>query len=161
MSAEWRVRQALHADAGEILLLQQGCTGAPQWTSDVWDGLLSANQGKPPLRSVFVAEDRSGIMGFAVVSRCNGTAEFETVAVRHEARRRGVGRALCEAAMAWAHRRGASAMELEVRASSLGARALYETLGFTEQGRRKAYYRDPVEDAVLMSAWLDDCSAQS
>jgi [ribosomal protein S18]-alanine N-acetyltransferase len=41
-------------------------------------------------------------------------------------------------------------VELEVRAGSAGAIALYERLGFVAVGRRPGYYRSPVEDAVLM-----------
>jgi ribosomal-protein-alanine N-acetyltransferase len=43
---------------------------------------------------------------------------------------------------------------LEVRAGSLGAIALYRQLGFSEVGRRPAYYRNPEDDAVLMQASL-------
>jgi ribosomal-protein-alanine N-acetyltransferase len=57
--------------------------------------------------------------------------------------------------MAWSREReAAQVIELEVRASSMSALALYSSLGFTEQGRRRGYYRDPIEDAVLMSAPL-------
>jgi ribosomal-protein-alanine N-acetyltransferase len=48
----------------------------------------------------------------------------------------------------------AQVIELEVRASSVGALALYGSLGFTEQERRLRYYRNPIEDAMLMSAPL-------
>jgi ribosomal protein S18 acetylase RimI-like enzyme len=42
-------------------------------------------------------------------------------------------------------------MELEVRAASAGAQALYRLLGFIEQRRRARYYYDPVDDAVVMA----------
>jgi ribosomal-protein-alanine N-acetyltransferase len=61
---------------------------------------------------------------------------------------------LCLAGMEWARGVGAWAMELEVRASSEAARGLYRALGFVEQGRRRGYYREPVEDAVLMGVGL-------
>jgi ribosomal-protein-alanine N-acetyltransferase len=41
-------------------------------------------------------------------------------------------------------------MELEVRISNRAAIALYERAGFVQDGRRRGYYRDPEEDAVLM-----------
>ena len=47
-------------------------------------------------------------------------------------------------------------MELEVRAGSVGAIALYEGLGFVVVGRRRGYYREPVEDALLMRLELGD-----
>jgi ribosomal-protein-alanine N-acetyltransferase len=49
---------------------------------------------------------------------------------------------------------GARGMELEVRAASVGALELYRSLGFAERGRRRRYYREPIEDAVLMTAEL-------
>jgi ribosomal-protein-alanine N-acetyltransferase len=52
--------------------------------------------------------------------------------------------------LAWAQRQGARRMELEVRISNRAAIALYERAGFVQDGRRRGYYRDPEEDAVLM-----------
>lgn len=95
-----------------------------------------------------------GLWAFAVVSCSCGVAELESVAVAERVRRKGVGRALCRAAMEWAQGRAAEVIELEVRASSMGALALYRSLGFRETGVRRGYYRDPMEDAVLMSASL-------
>ncbi len=70
------------------------------------------------------------------------------------ARRKGIGKALCQQVMDWSRYAGASELELEVRASSDGALALYRSLGFVEQGRRRDYYRNPTEDAVLMAVPL-------
>jgi ribosomal-protein-alanine N-acetyltransferase len=47
-------------------------------------------------------------------------------------------------------------MQLEVRAGGAGAIALYEGLGFTVTGRRRGYYREPAEDALLMEMELRD-----
>ena len=52
--------------------------------------------------------------------------------------------------MTWCRGQGAAALELEVRAGSEGAIALYAGLGFVGRGRRGGYYLEPVEDAVLM-----------
>ena len=66
-----------------------------------------------------------------------------------------MGRALCAAVVDWCRGRGAAALELEVRAGSEGAIALYSGLGFVVGGRRVGYYRELVEDAVLMRLDLD------
>ncbi len=50
--------------------------------------------------------------------------------------------------------RGATKMTLEVRVSNFTAQKLYERLGFVPRGRRKGYYSDTGEDAIVM--WLDD-----
>ena len=72
-----------------------------------------------------------------------------TLAVRPERRRRGLGQALVEAALADPASAGARRVYLEVRPSNLAARALYGSLGFTETGVRPRYYGD--EDALLMT----------
>jgi [ribosomal protein S18]-alanine N-acetyltransferase len=150
----WSIRRALPTDVELILAIEQACTEAPHWSKAVWTGVLTEDAGSEPEHVSFVAESGIGITGFAVVSCARGVAELESIAVEEEARRRGVGRALCSEAMAWSRRKMAQMIELEVRTSSIGALALYGSLGFIEQGRRRNYYRDPIEDAVLMSALL-------
>jgi ribosomal-protein-alanine N-acetyltransferase len=141
-----RVRQAEVADLAALLRVERDCEGAPHWSQAVWGEAL---QGTTLERAVFVAED-AGPGGFVVVSLVADVAEVESIAVAAKSRCRGVARALCSAAIEWAKRHGAAGIELEVRASNEAALRLYAGLGFTEQGRRGRYYRDPVEDALLM-----------
>jgi ribosomal-protein-alanine N-acetyltransferase len=95
------------------------------------------------------------LIGFAVGKVIAQTlAEIESVVVAVEVRRLGVGRELCEALLAWSREVGADSVELEVRAGNHGAIALYRKLGFAVVGQRKMYYREPVEDALLMSMAL-------
>jgi ribosomal-protein-alanine N-acetyltransferase len=56
--------------------------------------------------------------------------------------------------MEQAAQKEARTMELEVRATRDVPRRLYASLGFLEQGIRRGYYRDPEDDAVLMSVAL-------
>ncbi|MGC9197541.1 MAG: GNAT family N-acetyltransferase [Acidobacteriaceae bacterium] len=94
------------------------------------------------------------LLGFSA-GCCRGElAELESIATAVSARGLGIGRALCRRLMEWCREQGAHAIELEVRASSKVALGLYRSLGFAEQGLRRKYYRDPIEDAVLMSADL-------
>jgi ribosomal-protein-alanine N-acetyltransferase len=51
---------------------------------------------------------------------------------------------------AWCRVEGAGKVELEVRSANTGAMGLYERLGFRVEGKRKGYYREPDDDAVLM-----------
>jgi ribosomal-protein-alanine N-acetyltransferase len=105
-------------------------------------------------RCFFVAETEGRLVGFAVGkvvgSDGKGVAELESVAVEAAARRGGVGRALCGAVADWCRGEGVATLELEVRSGSAGAIALYSGLGFVVVGRRVRYYREPVEDALLM-----------
>jgi [ribosomal protein S18]-alanine N-acetyltransferase len=72
-------------------------------------------------------------------------------------RRRGCAGLLLEALQAWSRLQGGECLWLEVRASNLGARALYEQIGFHQVGRRRDYYPaddGQREDAVVMSLAL-------
>jgi ribosomal-protein-alanine N-acetyltransferase len=66
-------------------------------------------------------------------------------------RGRGHGSDLLKRMIDLALSRGLSRIWLEVRASGSSARRLYEKFGFAESGRRKNYYTDPAEDAIVMS----------
>ncbi len=76
-------------------------------------------------------------------------AEILTIAVRPEARRRGIARQLIEAAVAEAERRQAKSMFLEVADGNDAARALYQALGFAEESVRRRYYADGQDARIL------------
>jgi len=154
MSPDWLIRRASPNDLDAVLEIAQACAEAPHWSHAQWLAALIPNQNMAPMRAVFAAERNGGILGFAVASRAGELAELESVAVSQSARRKGIGKALCLEVMDWSRNAGASELELEVRASSDGALKLYRSLGFVEQARRRQYYRNPTEDAVLMAARL-------
>jgi ribosomal-protein-alanine N-acetyltransferase len=79
---------------------------------------------------------------------------INNIGVHEASRRRGVGSALMQAAVAAAARLGARAAILEVRAGNVAAQSLYRAYGFEVAGRRRQYYREPPEDALLMRASL-------
>jgi ribosomal-protein-alanine N-acetyltransferase len=78
--------------------------------------------------------------------------EFEilNLAVGKASRRRGIATQLVSFALECARRAGARRTYLEVRASNEGGIAFYTRMGFRGCGRRANYYRDPIEDAVLL-----------
>lgn len=76
------------------------------------------------------------------------------IGVHETARRRGIGNALMAAAFNAGRRQGAVLAILEVRAGNTAAQSLYRRFGFAVVGRRRQYYRDPAEDALLMNAAL-------
>jgi ribosomal-protein-alanine N-acetyltransferase len=87
-------------------------------------------------------------VGFLLIRLTGEEAEVLTLAVRPEARGRGLGRALIEAALAHARAAGASGMFLEVAADNAPALALYERAGFARLGTRRGYYPRPGGPAV-------------
>jgi ribosomal-protein-alanine N-acetyltransferase len=136
-------------DIADIVALEREATEAPHWPETAYRAMLAEPEGALR-RCLLVARMEGELVGFAVGRLLGEEAELESVVVRASARRRGVGRALCAAVVAWAWEQGAAAVELEVRASSAGAIALYRKLGFVVTGGRYGYYRTPEEDAVLM-----------
>jgi len=79
---------------------------------------------------------------------------INNIGVHESARQRGVGNALMEVAVACGNRQGALTAILEVRAGNVAAQSLYRRYGFAVVGRRRNYYREPTEDALLMNARL-------
>jgi ribosomal-protein-alanine acetyltransferase len=150
------IRRADVDDLAEILALERGSEGAPHWSEAVWRELLVGGADAPVRRVVFVAVMDGELVGFVVVGGLADAMEMESVLVAGMQRGKGIGKALCRSAMAWAREQGGEKMELEVRASNVAARAMYVSLGFVEQGRRARYYRDPEEDAVLMAVGLSE-----
>jgi RimJ/RimL family protein N-acetyltransferase len=106
---------------------------------------------------VFVAEDGDEIVGRLSVARDSHPASRHVadlglmVAASH--RRRGVGTALLDAAVAWARLAGVRKLELHVFPHNEAAIALYERYGFRREGYRHAHYRreDGYVDAILMA----------
>ena len=76
--------------------------------------------------------------------------QITNIAVRPSCRRQGLGRAVTEALVQLAQTRKLEQIALEVRASNEAAIALYRGLGFEKVGRRKNFYRQPTEDALVM-----------
>ena len=72
------------------------------------------------------------------------------IAVTADERRKGIALALMDRCFDFAREHAVEMISLEVRESNHAAKALYEKWAFTEEGRRKAYYKDPEEDALVL-----------
>ena len=94
------------------------------------------------------------LAGYIVARLSVGELHINNVAVRDEYRRRGIGTALVNRILEEGRRSHASTAFLEVRAGNTAAQALYERCCFVVFARRRNYYADPAEDALLMSAPL-------
>lgn len=114
------------------------------WSEAIWREELDSRFGL-----YLVLEEDGNVSGYIGLKLVSDEAHVMTIAVRPERRRRGLARALVQAALADPASAGARRVYLEVRPSNAGARALYGSLGFVETGLRYAYYGD--EDALLMT----------
>lgn len=103
-------------------------------------------------RSLFlVVEEKGSILGYCGLLYVVDEGEITNVAVRRERRREGIGHFMVDGLLRFARELKLSIVYLEVRAGNETAIRLYERLGFEKNGRRKNYYTDPTEDAILMA----------
>ena len=94
------------------------------------------------------------VAGFCAFWLVVDEMHINNVAMRTAYRSRGFGTELMRHVLAEGKRLGARRATLEVRASNLDARRLYERLGFRLAGTRRSYYSQPVEDALILR-WDD------
>ena len=91
------------------------------------------------------------VAGFCAFWLVAEQVHINNLAILPELRCRGLGSQLIEAIIAEAGHLGAEMLTLEVRQSNEAARRLYERAGFFQDGVRKSYYTNPVEDALILS----------
>jgi [ribosomal protein S18]-alanine N-acetyltransferase len=150
---EVSIRRAGPEDIEAVVLLGRTLDTLPHWPASEYRAAIAVSDSRP-LRCLLVAEVDGPIVGVAVArvdciaGECTG--ELESVGVASSAQRRGIGRELCRSVIRWCESQGASHVDLEVRSQSAGAVALYRELGFVAAGKRRNYYRDPADDAILM-----------
>jgi ribosomal-protein-alanine N-acetyltransferase len=137
------IRSAASADLPRLIELQSQSPEAAQWSEAQYRGALEGAFGVRCL----VAELSGQVEGMIVYrGPLAEQGEILNLAIAPGRRRRGLGRSL----LGWLREHHPATWFLEVRAANHGAIDFYRRCGFAEVGRRKGYYRDPVEDALLM-----------
>jgi len=146
------VRSAALNDVPAILAIEQQALGAAHWTAEQYQELVGSGV---VLVAEDAAEEAGQLCGFVCAKAVAGDWEIENVVVAAAFLRRGIANELLRNLIQRAAGEAASAILLEVRESNLPARRLYEKHGFREMGRRRGYYRDPMEDAILYALRFD------
>jgi ribosomal-protein-alanine N-acetyltransferase len=152
-----QIRRASIVDLPEIRRLEQLAPTAAHWSTAQYEELFV--DGSLP-RVTFVAVNSgtdSQVVGFLIARPAVDDWEIENVVVAEAHRKRGVGSALVRELVRQAQALKVGSIILEVRESNASARRLYENIGFTCEGRRKSYYRQPQEDAILYRRSLQFC----
>ncbi|MBQ9165393.1 MAG: ribosomal protein S18-alanine N-acetyltransferase [Oscillospiraceae bacterium] len=107
--------------------------------------------------SVIVAVDKDGhVLGYASLTVVLDEGYINNIAVQRKYRRMGLGSDLLGVFIRFAKAQNLSFLTLEVRDTNLAARSLYSKFGFREVGRRKNYYDQPREDAILMTKFFKE-----
>jgi len=119
----------------------------------VWDADTYRQELDSPFGACWAIRvgDSPEASGWILCRVITAEAEILRIGIRPSERNRGLGRALLRGALARLAANGVARVFLEVRESNAEARRLYSSAGFGETGRRRSYYQEPEEDAVVMS----------
>jgi ribosomal-protein-alanine N-acetyltransferase len=128
----------------QVAELEKMCFSTP------WSEKSIASELTNDLSVWMVALEGDTVVGYIGSQTAGGETDMMNVAVHPDYRRRGIAQILIEMLIPELQRRCSTSLSLEVRASNEPARLLYEKLGFVEVGRRKNYYRNPKEDALIL-----------
>jgi ribosomal-protein-alanine N-acetyltransferase len=142
-------------DLLEVVEIEE-TTGLSQWGWEAYRAELEKPEAVMLVARRNVPDSQTGrLLSGYIAARINADElHVNNIGVWPDARRRGVGGALLGAALELAARCGAVEAVLEVRAGNLAAQAMYERFGFAVVGERRNYYREPVEDAKIMTRRL-------
>lgn len=147
-AAEVRLAPMRRRDLRAVLRIESRTSSTP-WSL----GLFLAETRRAD-RIYLVARAGGRVVGYAGMLLIGADGHVTTVAVDPDHQGGGVGTRLVLGLIREAAAQGIEAVTLEVRASNQPALALYRRFGFAPAGVRAAYYRDPVEDALVL--WVHD-----
>ena len=133
------------AHVDQVAQLEKVCFGTEAWSLNSVSGEL-----ENPLSLWLVALEGAQVAGYVGSQTVCNETDMMNVAVSPQYRRQGIAEALVTELVEQLKARESHCLTLEVRASNAPAIGLYEKLGFSQVGRRKNYYRNPREDALIL-----------
>ena len=139
------IEKMKESDADFVERIEKDC-GLGEWGKNVYLSEL-----KRPEALLFVAKNKDETIGFVSARLITKIVEILNIAVLPEYRKRGIGNLLLKKILQNARSSGCESCWLEVRESNTAARNFYQTSGFEIAGKRKNYYSNPAEDAILLN----------
>lgn len=138
------IRVFQNGDQKDIAILEKECFSEP-WSETAI--LESFGMGTV----FFVFEEGERILGYAGMQVIPPEGYITNIAVTSASRGQGIGSALVDALVDFSKEKGIRLISLEVRESNLAAQGLYRKKGFAALGKRKRFYANPTEDAIIMT----------
>jgi [ribosomal protein S18]-alanine N-acetyltransferase len=143
MTERPEIRRLTYADLPQVIAIERRAFPTP------WSLAMFVLELSKPSGICLAAEEDGQVVGYLVCSRYDTVWHLMNVAVDDRRRREKIATALMARLFEIADRAGEQ-YTLEVRTSNRSAIALYERFGFKAAGRRRGYYHDNREDAVIM-----------
>ncbi len=140
------IRPATVDDVLDVAAIERDSFGDP-WPERSFEELL---RSRAAIFLIATMADTKAIAGYVIALTVADQAEILNLAVARSARGQGLGGELLDAGISAVAARGAREIFLEVRESNKAALGLYGSRGFAALARRSRYYRNPVEDALVL-----------
>jgi ribosomal-protein-alanine N-acetyltransferase len=138
--------RGIAADLPAVIALERKCFTCP-WTEKMFYSEYFDN----PFSSCWVARHEECVVGYLIFWEVGGEFHLMNMALDSAWRKKGIGTDWLRWLIQRGRKKGITQITLEVRASNLPARRLYQKMGFQEVGMRKRYYTAPIEDALLLT----------
>jgi ribosomal-protein-alanine acetyltransferase len=149
--------KTIQADTQDAVAAMEKLIFPDPWSHGAFEEVLVL-----PIGMNLVAVDHCGRpCGYLCAQAVADEIQIHNIAVAPESRRQGIGRMLLEHAEREASARGAVCAILEVRVTNTAALAMYGRMGYHRIGRRRAYYRKPVCDALVLLKMIDGARAET
>ena len=132
--------------ADEIAFIEKHCFSTP-WSADQ---IKSSDESTV----FFIAKENNQTVGYAGMYTVLDEGYVTNVGVLPNYRKKGIGRALVQELINYSKNKDLAFLSLEVRVSNNAAIGLYSSLEFTEVGKRKNFYSNPKEDALIMTRYF-------
>lgn len=147
-TSNYLIRRMTEQDVDAVVAIEEQVFTLP-WSKESYLGEL-----KNQFATYLVCDKEAQVAGYVGIWVVFEEAHITNVAVAPQWRGQGLGRVLMEEAEKVARQKNALRILLEVRPSNYAALSLYQSLGYMETGRRKGYYSDNGEDAIIMTKLL-------
>jgi ribosomal-protein-alanine N-acetyltransferase len=134
------------SDIAQVMAIEEQVFPSP-WPAHAYEYELTKN----PLAHCFKLDQDGNLIGYGCLWLIVDEAHISTLAIAPPMRGRGLGELVLLKLIQEAIALEATMATLEVRVSNLPAQALYTKYGFEIVGRRKRYYQDNLEDALIMT----------
>lgn len=138
------IEEMKETDLDEVISIEKASFSQP-WTINMFLQELES-----PFSYAWVAREKGQVVGYICFWLIFDEAHILNLAVHPGYRNRGIGSLLLDRAIHFWNKIGIRGAFLEVRVSNVQAQRLYRKFGFRIIGRRPEYYRNPVEDALVM-----------
>jgi ribosomal-protein-alanine N-acetyltransferase len=143
------IREMQRDDIAHVLTIETRSFAAP-WTKGLFEETLSS-----PIYANFVMERENATIGYIILYVVADEAHIMNLAVHPDHRRKGYGARLISHAIGYCAKGLVLECFLEVREGNIGAQKLYREYGFRVIGKRKRYYSETNEDALVMQLSLN------